>query len=48
MDQIFAVARIIFGPVGGWAIGRCGETRVFCAGLTVVAASSAAWAVATS
>jgi MFS transporter, DHA1 family, tetracycline resistance protein len=46
--SVFAVARIVFAPIGGWAVGRFGETRVLGAGLTVVAASSTACAVATS
>lgn len=44
---MFAVARIVFAPVGGRAISRCGEVPGFCIGLAVVAASSAACAFAT-
>jgi MFS family permease len=43
----FAVVRIAFAPVSGRLVGRLGELRVFCAGLVVVALSSAACAAAT-
>ena len=43
----FAVARVLFAPVSGRLVGRTGELPVFCGGLLVVAASSAACALAT-
>src|SRR6478735_409663 len=42
----FAVARVLFAPVSGRLVGRVGELPVFCGGLSVVAASSAACAFA--
>ncbi|WP_214405145.1 MFS transporter [Pseudonocardia lacus] len=42
----FAVCRLVFAPVSGRLVGRIGELRVFCAGLAIVAASSAACAFA--
>jgi MFS family permease len=42
----FAVFRIGFAPVAGRLVGRLGERWVFCGGLAVVAASSAACAFA--
>ena len=42
----FAVARVLFAPVSGRLVGRMGELPVFCGGLLVVAASSAACAFA--
>jgi len=42
----FAVARVLFAPVSGRLVGRLGELPVFCGGLLVVAASSAACALA--
>jgi MFS family permease len=46
--SVFAVVRIAFAPVSGRMVGRLGELWVFCAGLLVVALSSAACAVATT
>jgi DHA1 family tetracycline resistance protein-like MFS transporter len=42
----FAVARVLFAPVGGRMVGRVGELPVFGGGLLIVAASSAACALA--
>lgn len=44
--SVFAVVRIAFVPVSGRLLGRLGELRVFCGGLTIVAVSSTACAVA--
>lgn len=44
----FAACRLAFGPVSGRLVGRVGELRMFCAGLVVVAVSSAACAFATN
>ena len=43
----FAVARVVFAPISGRIIGPLGELPVFCGGLLIVAASSAACAFAT-
>jgi MFS family permease len=44
----FAVFRLVFAPLSGRLVGRLGELRVFCGGLAIVAASSAACAFAGS
>jgi MFS transporter, DHA1 family, tetracycline resistance protein len=43
----FAVARVVFAPISGRIVGPMGELPVFCGGLLIVAASSAACAFAT-
>jgi MFS transporter, DHA1 family, tetracycline resistance protein len=43
----FAVARVVFAPISGRIVGPLGELRVFCSGLLIVAASSAACGFAT-
>jgi MFS family permease len=42
----FAVARVVFAPISGRIVGPLGELPVFCGGLLIVAASSAACAFA--
>lgn len=46
--SVFALARLVFAPVGGTLVGRLGERRVYLGGLVIVALSTAACALATS
>ncbi|MFT4471164.1 MFS transporter [Arthrobacter sulfonylureivorans] len=44
--SVFALARLVFAPVGGALVGRWGERRVYLTGLLIVAASTGACAMA--
>ena len=37
---VFALARMVFAPGGGWLIQRFGERRTYLAGLLIVALST--------
>ncbi len=44
--SVFALARLVFAPVGGALVGSWGERRVYLTGLLIVAASTGACAMA--